>query len=181
MSTGSLRGSPYTVALPDRRTSRRGWARYLAPLALALLVATFVVVAFTPRLRLPVHVKLHNPLPHAKHARVVARRVPPYWIVRPGDTLAQIADKTGLSVEQLQTFNPQADPSTLLAGQRLNLWRHPPHATTPARPQFWIVRAGQSFGLIAAKTGINLSALEELNPQLSPTALQPGVQVRLRR
>jgi LysM repeat protein len=106
--------------------------------------------------------------------------VPPYWTVRPGDTLAQIADETGVSLVQLQAFNPQIDPSTLLAGQRLNLWRHPPRAIRPAQPRFWTVRAGQSFGFIAAKTGIALATLEQLNPHLSPATVQPGDRVRLR-
>lgn len=104
--------------------------------------------------------------------------MPPYWTVRPGDTLAQIADKTGVSVVQLQAFNPQVDPSTLLAGQRLNLWRHPPRP--PAPPRFWTVRAGQSFGFIAAKTGITLATLEQLNPHLNGATVQPGDRVRLR-
>lgn len=46
---------------------------------------------------------------------------------------------------------------------------------------FWTVRAGESFGSIAAKTGINIDKLEELNPQLKPASLQPGDRVRLRR
>jgi LysM repeat protein len=107
--------------------------------------------------------------------------VPPYWIVRPGDTYAQIAAKTGLTVAQLEAFNPHTDPLALAPGQRLNLWRHPPAPRPkPAGPRFWTVRAGDSFGSIAAKTGINLDKLEQLNPQLKPNALQPGDRVKLR-
>jgi LysM repeat protein len=42
------------------------------------------------------------------------------------------------------------------------------------------VRPGESFGSIAAKTGINLAKLEQLNPRLKPTTLQPGDRVKLR-
>jgi LysM repeat protein len=42
------------------------------------------------------------------------------------------------------------------------------------------VRRGESFGLIAAKTGIGIDKLEQLNPRLKPTTLQPGDRVRLR-
>jgi hypothetical protein len=45
---------------------------------------------------------------------------------------------------------------------------------------FWLVRPGQSFGSIAASTGINIVALEQLNPNLKPAALQAGERVRLR-
>src|SRR5205085_1964747 len=110
------------------------------------------------------------------------RRLPPYWIVRPGNTLSQISVKTGLSVGQLEAFNPQIDPNNLLPGGRLNLWRHPPvPRPPPPGPMFWTVRPGESFGSIAAKTGINIVKLEELNPQLKPASLQPGDRVRLRR
>jgi len=115
--------------------------------------------------------------PHA-----TLRRLPPYWIVRPGDTYGEISAKTGLTVTQLEAFNSDVDPLALLPGQRLNLWRHPPRPRPkPQGPRFWTVRAGESFGSIAAKTGINIIALEQLNPRLKPATLQPGERVRLRR
>jgi LysM repeat protein len=42
------------------------------------------------------------------------------------------------------------------------------------------VRPGQSFGSIAAKTGINILTLEQLNPRLKPATLWPGDRLRLR-
>jgi len=118
----------------------------------------------------------------ATAADTTARRLPPYWVVRPGDTLSQIAVKTGLSIAQLEAFNPEVDPNALVPGQRLNLWRHPPvpHPPPPG-PMFWTVRPGESFGSIAAKTGINIVRLEALNPKLKPASLQPRNRVRLRR
>jgi LysM repeat protein len=102
--------------------------------------------------------------------------------VRAGDTFTQIAAKTRLSVKQLEAFNPQADPNALFPGERVNLWRHPPvPRQPPPGPMFWTVRSGQSFGSIAAKTGINILTLEQLNPQLKPSSLQPGDRIRLRR
>jgi LysM repeat protein len=115
----------------------------------------------------------------AGHARV--RRPPPYWTVRPGDTLTNIAHKTGLTVDQIETYNPNTDPQSLVPGERLLLWPHPPRPRPkPLGPLYWTVRPGESFGLIAAKTGINITTLEELNPQLKPSTLQPGNRVRLR-
>jgi LysM repeat protein len=101
--------------------------------------------------------------------------------VRPGDTYAEISTKTGLTVSQLQAFNPDVDPLNLIPGERLNLWRHPPKPRPPQPgPMFWTVRPGQSFGSIAAKTGINIITLEQLNPTLKPASVQPGDRVRLR-
>ena len=59
---------------------------------------------------------------------------------------------------------------------------HPPlPRPKPPPPRSWTVRQGESFGSIAAKTGINLAKLEQLNPGLKPTTLQPGDRIRLRR
>ncbi len=60
-------------------------------------------------------------------------RIPPYWTVRPGDTFSEISLKTGLTLAQIQAFNPDADPLDLVPGQRLNLRLHPP-APRPKPP-----------------------------------------------
>jgi LysM repeat protein len=150
--------------------------RYLAPAALAGLVAAIavVIVTFPGRAGVP-----RRP---GKPPQVVRRELPPYWTVRRGDTYAEISAKTGLTVAQLEAFNPNVDPLTLPPGRRLNLWRYPPKPRPkPPAPRFWTVRRGESFGSIAAKTGINVITLEQLNSRLKPTTLQAGDRVRLRR
>jgi LysM repeat protein len=160
-------------------THRRGRVgRYLAPLMLAAVVGAIVaVITALPRI---VIVQRHAvATPHA-----AVRRLPPYWTVRPGDTLVAIAARAGLTVSQLEAFNPNVDPNSILPGQRLNLWRYPPRPRLrlrPPGPLFWTVRPGESFGWIAAKTGIDILTLEQLNPQLKRKTLQPGDRVRLRR
>ncbi len=113
-----------------------------------------------------------------------ARRLPPYYTVRPGDTFAQISAQTGLSVELLQAYNPTVNPLALTPGERLNLWQHPPKPAgpkpKPPGPMFWLVKPGQSFGSIAASTGIDITTLEQLNANLKASSLQPGDRVRLR-
>ena len=43
------------------------------------------------------------------------------YTVQPGDTLASIAEKTGVTVEELQELNPQVDPNSLTVGQKIKL------------------------------------------------------------
>lgn len=118
----------------------------------------------------------------ARASAAAARRLPPYWTVRAGETYAEIAQRTGLSIDLLETFNPYVDPTSLVPGQRIKLRLHPPPPPPkPLGPRYWTVRTGQSFGLIAAKTGHRIATLERLNPHLKPTTLQPGDRVRLRR
>ena len=152
------------------------FSHYVAPAALMIILAAVIGVVVTiPGGSYTQH-RVGTIVHRATH------RLPPYWVLRPGDTLSQVSVKTGLSVAQLEAFNPQADPNNLLPGERLNLWRHPPvPRPPPPGPMFWTVRAGQSFGSIAAKTGVNIVKLEELNPQVKPTTVQPGDRLRLRR
>jgi hypothetical protein len=70
---------------------------------------------------------------------------------------------------------------------------HPPHASIHrardrsgprgkfARTTFYTVQANQTMTGIARLTGMSLSRLEALNPQVNPNALQTGQRLRLRR
>jgi LysM repeat protein len=163
---------------PAARRPGRILARLFAPLLLLGVAAAVVLIVSSPPGFLR-DTATHTPRPAAH------RRLPPYWTVRPGDTFAGIAARTGLSMDQLQAFNPTVDSLTLMPGERLNLWQHPPKPHTPRPrppgPMFWTVRLGQSFGSIAAATRISIVTLEQLNPELKPASVQPGDRVRLRR
>ncbi|MEA2351873.1 MAG: LysM domain, partial [Thermoleophilaceae bacterium] len=43
------------------------------------------------------------------------------YVVKTGDTLGSIAQKTGVPVEKLQELNPTLDPQALVSGQRIKL------------------------------------------------------------
>lgn len=152
-------------------------SHYLVPAALALLVGVLVLVVVT---------SMGGSSRRSSSASALdakLRHLPQYWTVRPGDSFALIGQKTGLKISQLEAFNPSVDPRGLAAGTRLNL--HPPgpkaapHPPWP-KPHWWTVKSGESFGSIAAKTGISITTIEQLNPDLKPDKLQPGDRVRLR-
>jgi LysM repeat protein len=44
-----------------------------------------------------------------------------FYVVKAGDTLGTIAQRTGVTVEQLLSLNPSADPQGLVTGQRIKL------------------------------------------------------------
>ena len=44
-----------------------------------------------------------------------------FYIVRAGDNLALIAERTGVSLEDLRALNPTLDPQALVTGQRVRL------------------------------------------------------------
>jgi hypothetical protein len=101
-------------------------ARFMAPVALVVVAAAIYVV---------IHSNLSHsaaPVAHQTSAIVNGRRqvvkhrhTARFYVVRPGDTLSQIAVRTGVGIGQILTLNPAvaASPDSLQAGQRLRLQR----------------------------------------------------------
>jgi LysM repeat protein len=104
---------------------RRSRGRFLAPIALAAAITgTYLVVhnglthkSSTTRS----HVSTRPPAAprHGRYARAK------FYVVRPGDTLSTIAQRTGVSVATLQALNRalRVDPNSLQTAQRLRLRR----------------------------------------------------------
>jgi LysM repeat protein len=148
---------------------------YLAAIGLVVLLVAIVAVAATTLTGTPAATRSEQ----ARAAKL--RKLPVYWKVHTGDTYERIARRTGLTVDELETFNRYVDPSTIRPGQRLKLRLHVPKPKPkPPGPRFHTVRTGESFGSIAAKTGHSILRLQRLNRKLKATALQPGARVRLR-
>jgi LysM repeat protein len=60
-----------------------------------------------------------------------------------------------------------------------------PTTTSRSKSRFahrrtYTVRAGDTLGAIAIKTGVSVSTLEDLNPGLDPTGLVAGQKIKLR-
>ena len=53
--------------------------------------------------------------------------------------------------------------------------------TSVLSANFYTVQAGDTMSTIAAKTGVPLSMLEQLNPTIDPNSLQTGQRLRLHR
>ena len=51
--------------------------------------------------------------------------------------------------------------------------------TTPGR-RFWTVQAGDTFGVISTKTGVPVTTIQQLNPNVKSTSLFIGEKLRLR-
>jgi LysM repeat protein len=110
------------------------------------------------------------------------RKLPVHWKVHTGDSYQSIARKTGLTVDQLETFNPYVNPDTIQPGQLLQLRARVPRGKPkPPGPRFYTVRSGDTFASIAKKTDHSMLHLLEINSKLDPNALQPGQRVRLRK
>ncbi|MFT3865758.1 MAG: LysM domain-containing protein [Solirubrobacterales bacterium] len=104
---------------------KRSWfARFLALVALiAAIVAVIVVVSNT-------HLHSNSSKTKTNHAKTEKKKqqktkkkrtTAKTYEVQSGDTLTSIAQKTGLTVSELQALNPEVDPQTLIAGETLKL------------------------------------------------------------
>jgi LysM repeat protein len=54
-------------------------------------------------------------------AKKETKRKRKVYVVKPGDTPSGIAEKTGVSLEQLEEANPDLDPQLLATGQRIRI------------------------------------------------------------
>ena len=105
---------------------RRTSARYLAPAALAAAAVAVYIVGFGGRSNsgsdssTPTTQRSSTGTSTAgkKAAKPAVARV---YTVQSGDVLSVIAQKTGVTVEQLQALNPSVDAQSLRVGQKLKL------------------------------------------------------------
>ncbi len=126
----------------------------------------------------------------------------PYYVVRRGDTLSEIAERTGVPTEQLERLNTVLDPQALSPGARIRLRASaPPYvpgggrrrrrvrgdAVTQAlavalpRRRYYVVKQGDLLTDIAKKTRVPIYRLIELNRGIRPDQLVPGQRIKVRR
>jgi len=99
----------------------RNPARLAAPIALlAAAVAVVIVVQASPS-SAPSSSSAATRTAATQPARRSRPAAPRAYVVKSGDTLSVIADKTGVSLEQIERLNPDVDPNALQTGQRLQL------------------------------------------------------------
>jgi LysM repeat protein len=103
---------------------KSGQARWLAPLAVAVLAIALLIVAAGSSVDESGN---GNGSPRTTAEQTTTSTVQSggggekHYVVQPGDTLSSIALETGISVAELQAMNPDVDPQALASGERLKL------------------------------------------------------------
>jgi LysM repeat protein len=54
-----------------------------------------------------------------------------------------------------------------------------PTTTAPANARYYVIQSGDTLGAIASKYNTTVDQLLTLNPQIDPSALQPGQRIRV--
>jgi hypothetical protein len=103
----------------------RSPARFLAPLALlGFVVALFLVISSSNPRGDGGPANTSQPAATATpgaQGRRQSRRRRRVYVVKAGDTPSGIAEKTGVTLEQLEKANPDLDPQLLAPGQRIRI------------------------------------------------------------
>ena len=94
------------------------------------------------------------------------------YTVKPGDTLWAIAQRNGVSVQDLVRANGLANPSAIFPGEQL---------TIPGQQQTgsYTVQPGDTLWGIAHSLGIHLNQLLSLNSVTDPNLIRPGDKLTL--
>jgi LysM repeat protein len=96
-------------------------ARYVAPLALAGAIVAIVLVVNRSHPASPAG-GATTTVPTTTTAQTQHHRPRHrFYRVKPGDLLSTIARKYGMSTQAILELNPNLDPQTLQAGQRIRL------------------------------------------------------------
>jgi LysM repeat protein len=101
----------------------RSPARLLAPLALVLFAVAVAVIVLSAGSGGDDSSDASADRPGSSAATTTTTPQPrrSTYIVKTGDTLNAISEKTGVPVERIEELNPDLDPQALLSGQRITL------------------------------------------------------------
>jgi LysM repeat protein len=99
---------------------RRSRARYLAPIALAAVIAGAYVIVHAGLTDKHATAQSQKARRKGRHGRYAHTR---FYVVQAGDTLTRISSKTNIAVTRIEELNPNIDPNSLQTGQRLRLRR----------------------------------------------------------
>ena len=117
----------------DHRT-RTSPARFLAPLALIVVLIAFLAIvtssggggsttssdttSSTSSAAKTSTTAVGSTTTAAKKKAAGGKR---FYTIQAGDTLGAIADKTGIPLETIQSLNPDVDPHAMTTGQKIRL------------------------------------------------------------
>lgn len=96
------------------------------------------------------------------------------YVIQPGDTLSEIAERYGTTYQTLATLNGISNPDRIYAGQTIRI---PEDSSSTAR--YYTVRSGDTLSEIAQRFGTTVNALAALNGISNPNLIYAGTTIRI--
>lgn len=101
-------------------------------------------------------------------------------VVERGDTLAKIAARYGVTVQQIADLNGITNPNLIYTGQKLRIPAAGAAPTAqPGATRTYTVRAGDTLVSIATKFGVTVQAIQQLNNLPSPDKIYTGQVLKI--
>jgi len=100
-------------------------------------------------------------------------------------TIAVLLIRSGLSAgpattQTTTTVGTVRHTTTASTHKHKHKRKHKPAKPSTAGAQYYTVQSGDTFGTIAAREGITVAQLEQLNPGVSSTSLSVGQRLRVK-
>lgn len=158
--------SPYEIASGDTLTKIAGRFNTTVPKILA------ENPGIVPE-RLYIGQIICIPEPQHTHAPSCPVGTSPYEI-KSGDTLATIANRFNTTIESILLINPNIVPTKLSIGQLICIAQEKTEQPVCPMLNSYVIRKGESFGLIAKTFNVSLQSLLNANPGVVPEKLYVG-------
>lgn len=95
------------------------------------------------------------------------------YVIQPGDTLSEIAQRFGTTTQTLARLNGIADPNLIYSGTTLRI----PENSSSAK--YYQIQPGDTLSEIAARFGTTVSALASQNNISNPDLIYAGTTIRI--
>jgi len=165
-TTQAMRGGSLPSAA-SRSDSRRPPSPVARPAATARRANVEAPVA---------HPEKTRPAAHSGIANKASSEAPSTYVVRPGDTLSDIAVRHGLTTETLRAANGLTH-DVLRIGQTLSL--KPGRLPVPNGADAYVVQPGETFTDIALRYRVHPDDLARANPTVYPDRLLVGETLKI--
>lgn len=96
------------------------------------------------------------------------------YVIQPGDTLSEIAERYGTTYQTLAALNGITNPNLIVVGQTI---RVPENPGTTVR--YYTIQAGDTLSEIAVRYGTTVNALMALNGISNPNLIYAGTTIRI--
>ena len=100
------------------------------------------------------------------------------YVVKPGDTLSQIAARYGTTYQKIAADNGIADPNKIYPNQVLKIYTN--NSAPKDEAVYYTIRPGDTLSAIASKFGTTWQKLAEMNGIENPDLIFPSVTIRVK-